>query len=273
MVSVVKPTAVYKSLSEAYLAILSDVYHNPDFIHETVTPDKMGHSDNPVAKNSNWYFNKSAKQEKVNYHFVIEHPSDQERITTKSASRDEVMYEYSSKETVLFDKGDCVNIKQLSKVWQRIANPDGTVAAVYGALIYYLKDAGNEKFDPEGFMSQWEWAKNRLLLLKKTNQAYLHFNRPNHQWNENLDQPCCMNIQFFIRNDELHLNVVMRSNDLVYGVPYNMLYFIKLMHRMTWELKEAYPELVVGNYYYNTVSLHFYLKHLDKVQDMLGIRE
>lgn len=263
----------YKSLSEAYLAILADVYHNPDHIHDTVTPDKMADKDNPVVKNPNWYFNKSANQEKVNYHFIIERPSDQERITTKSASRDEVIYEYSSKETVLFDKGDCVGIKDLSKVWQRIANPDGSVNAVYGSLIYHIKDAGNECFEPAGFVSQWEWAKNRLLLLKKTNQAYLHFNRPTHQWNGNLDQPCCMNIQFFIRDDQLHLNVNMRSNDLVYGVPYNMMYFVKLMHRMVAELLPAYPDLVVGNYYYNTVSLHFYLKHLDKVKDMLGIHE
>lgn len=264
---------VYKSLTEAYLAILADVYHNPDFVHETITPDKMTAADNPVVQNPNWYFNKSANQEKVNYHFCIEHPSDKEQIVTKSASRNEVIYEYSSKETVLFDQGDRVEIKQLSKVWERIANPDGTINASYGSMVYHIKDAGNECFEPDGFTSQWEWAKNRLKLLKKTNQAYVHFNRPNHQWNGNLDQPCCMNIQFLIRNDQVHLNVNMRSNDLVYGFPYNALYFVKLMHRMTAELKEWYPELVVGNYYYNTVSLHFYLKHLDKVKDMLGIRE
>ena len=139
-------------------------------------------------------------------------------------------------------------------------------------MVYHLKDCGNPQFtDPEQFMSQWEWAKNRLTLSKETNQAYIHFNRPKDQWNENLDQPCCMNIQFQIRDNRVNLYVNMRSNDLVYGVPYNMMYFVKLMHRMIAELKDIYPELVIGDYYYHAASLHFYLKHTDKVQDMLGL--
>ena len=63
----------YDSLSEAYLNILKDVYENPDFVHDAITatdittnPQK---SSNPVTKNPNWYFNKSGKQEKSNYHF------------------------------------------------------------------------------------------------------------------------------------------------------------------------------------------------------------
>jgi len=263
----------YETLSEAYLDILRDVYENPDYVHDAVTPEKVQGNENPVVKNAKWFFNKAANQEKINYHFVIKKPSDREDITTKSERRNQIIYEYSSKETVLFDKGDRVEIKQLSKVWQKIANPDGTINASYGYMVYHLRDAGNPDFQNEDeFMSQWEWAKNRLMLLKKTNQAYIHFNRPKDQWNENLDQPCCMNIQFQIRDDFLNLNVNMRSNDLVYGVPYNMLYFVKLMHRMVAELKEkTYPTLQIGDYFYNAASLHFYLKHRDMVEDMLGL--
>lgn len=260
----------YKTVSEAYLSILKDVYENPDYVHETVDETKVDKSTNPVLENKNWYFNKGANQEKVNYSFVILHPSDTENIVTRCSKRNSIIYDYSSKETVLFDNGDRTEIKNLSKVWQRIANPDGTINASYGYMVYHLKDAGNPCFDTE-LCSQWEWAKKRLLLLKKTNQAYLHFNRPKDQWNQNLDQPCCMHIQFQIRDEQLHLYVSMRSNDLVYGVPYNMLYFVKLMHRMCNELKSKYPDLTVGNYYYHTASLHFYLKHSDKVKSMLGI--
>lgn len=262
----------YKTLSEAYLNILADVYHHPDFIHNSVDMSQMTDHSNPVTKNPNWYFNKAANQEKINYHFVVRSPSETEQLTTKSESRNQIIYEYSNKETVLFDDGDRVKIKSLSKVWDRIQNPDGTINASYGYMVYHLKDAGHPEFS-KTFMSQWEWAKNRLTLLKKTNQAYIHFNRPKDQWNENLDQPCCLNIQFQIRNDQLNLIVNMRSNDLVYGVPYNMLYFVKLMHRMVRELQPVYGNLRVGDYYYNTTSLHFYLKHRDKVEDMLGLRK
>lgn len=259
----------YTTLSEAYLSILKDVYENPDYTHETVTPEQMENHDNPVTQNPNWFFNKVAHQEKVNYNFIVTQPSDQEQITTKSKDRNKIMYEYSAAETVLFDNGDHTDIKNLSKVWKTVSNPDGTINASYGYMVYYLKDAGNAAYD-QNFMSQWEWAKNRLILLKKTNQAYIHFNRPKDQWNGNLDQPCTMHIQFQIRDDKLNLYVNMRSNDVVYGVPYNMLYFVKLMHRMVNELKEKYPDLTVGNYYYHTASLHFYLKHTDKVKNMLG---
>jgi thymidylate synthase len=119
--------------------------------------------------------------------------------------------------------------------------------------------------------SQWEWAKSRLLLLKKTNQAIIFFCRPKDQWSGNLDIPCTLNIQFQIRDDRLNLTIYMRSNDLVYGTPYNMLYFVKLMHRMKDELKQYYTTLEIGDYYYNATSLHFYLKHQDRVRDMLGI--
>lgn len=261
---------VYDSVSSAYLAILRDVHDTPDYVHSSVTPADMAQHANPVTAVPNWYFNKSATQEKVNYSFVITSPSDQEPITTHSSQRNQVIYDYSNAETVAFDSGDLFTIKQLSKVWERIANPDGSINASYGYMVYHLRDAGHPVFSKE-FTSQWEWAKGRLMLLKKTNQAYLHFNRPMHQWNENLDQPCCMNIQFQIRDERLHLYVNMRSNDLVYGVPYNMLYFVKLMHRMVGELKPVYPDLAVGNYYYHAVSLHFYLKHMDKVRDMLGL--
>lgn len=268
----------YRSLSEAYLSILEDVYTNPDYIHDAVSPSDLESKINLVpkasnlVKNKNFFFNKSTNQEKVNYHFIIRSPSDKEDITTRCKIRNSIIYEYSSKETVLFDKGDREQIKSLSKVWERIQNPDGTINANYGYMVYHLKDAGNQEFDPE-FISQWDWAKSRLILLKKTNQAYLHFNRPKDQWMENLDQPCCMNIQFQIRDDKLNLIVNMRSNDLVYGVPYNMLYFVKLMFRMVDELKSVYPNLIVGDYYYNATSLHFYLKHRDKVESMLGIEE
>lgn len=262
-------TKKYSTITEAYLSILQDVYENPDYIHDSITPDDMKDSDNPVKNNSNWYFNKAANQEKINYSFIITNPSDKEQIVTKSKKRNSIIYEYSNAETILFDNGDRTKIKELSKVWQRIANPDGSINASYGYMVYHLKDAGNPLFD-NTFMSQWEWAKNRLLLVKKTNQAYLHFNRPKDQWNGNLDQPCCMNIQFQIRDDKLNLYINMRSNDLVYGVPYNMLYFVKLMHRMLNELQTTYPKLTIGDYIYHTVSLHFYLKHIDKVEDMLG---
>jgi thymidylate synthase len=255
----------YTSISNAYLGVLSDVYYNPDYIHNSV-------QQNNTIQNPNWCFNKAANAEKINYSFIIEKPSDAEEMQTKCETRNKIIKDYSEKETILFDKGDRVALKDISQVWKRIQNPDGTVNANYGYMVYHLKDAANPLFTEEK-MSQWEWAKNRLLLLKKTNQAYIHFNRPKDQWNENLDQPCCMFIQFQIRDDKLNLVVHMRSNDLVYGFPYNILYFVKLMHRMISEVKFKYNTLSIGNLIYYASSIHYYTKHKSKVEAMLGIND
>jgi thymidylate synthase len=251
---------LYPDITTAYLAVLEDVYLNPDFHHEALTPDNVS-STNPVTFNENWYFNKGAYQEKINYSFAIETPSESERIETSDVARNLQIYDYSVKETELFDSGDREGLKEISKVWARIANPDGTVNANYGYMVYHLRDT------PES-LSQWEWALNRLRLNLSTNQAYLHFNRPKDQWNENLDQPCCLAIQFLIRDKKLNLIAYMRSNDLVYGTPYNILYFVKLMHRMLRELND--PELKIGNYYHHATSIHIYKKHLGKVRKMLS---
>jgi hypothetical protein len=130
----IKSHKIYNSVSEAYLGILNDVYQNPDFVHDAITENDMKQhiETNKFLENKNWYFNKTANQEKTNYSFIIRSPSDKENIITKCKQRNKIIYEYSDKETVLFDKGDRVKIKDLSKVWQRIANPDGTINASNG---------------------------------------------------------------------------------------------------------------------------------------------
>ena len=200
----------HQTITEAYMAALNDLWFRPQYLHEGITPEDMKDSTHPATKIPNWYFNKGAHQEITNYSMTIVKPSDKEDIQTKSSHRNQVIYDYSTAETVMFDNGDCVGIKNLSKVWEKIANPDGTINANYGFMVYHIKDAGNSKFS-DVFQSQWDWAKNQMLNLKKTNQAYLHFNRPIHS------------------------------------------------------------DLEIGDLYYNTASLHFYMKHADKVQDMLGI--
>ena len=158
----------------------------------------------------------------------------------------------------------------------KLPNPDGTINANYGYMVYHIRDAGNLTYAPEDdFKSQWEWAKSRLSLRLTCKQAYLHFNRPSHQWDKNRDQPCTMFIQFLAsrnattNNYQLNLCANMRSNDLVRGTPYNIMYFIVLLHRMVDELKSLYPELSVGYYYHHTTSLHIYHHDVKLVRTML----
>ena len=250
----------FETLSEAYLHALKQVLENPDHRIETVqTGDKR------------YDYNRQACIEKLNYQFTVRSPS-LDYIQTYSQERNLVIREYFDKEYELCQSGNISDMGKISKVWDLIANPDGTVNANYGYMVFHLKDAGNLKFDPN-LKSQWDFAKSRLLLCKESNQAYLHFNRPKDQYDSNLDQPCTMFIQFYIRDDRLNLNAFMRSNDLVYGTPYNTMYFMRLLFQMREELLVEYPKLEIGQYTHFATSLHIYERHIPKVREMLGLSE
>ena len=254
----------FDTLTEAYLYVLNDVYKNGELIEELNKTNDINNF------NDNYYYNKQATKEIINYSFTINNLNLNENITTNSSKYNEIIKNYHERETELFDNGDIFNMHKLSNIWKIIENPDGSINANYGYMVYHLKDAGNEKFSKDDLTNQWDWAKSRLILDKNTLQAYLHFNRPKDQWKGNLDQPCTMFIQFVIRKDKLNLYGYMRSNDIIYGMPYNILYFIKLMYRMLDELKINYPNLTIGSYTHNTTSVHYYLRNENRLIEMIN---
>lgn len=273
-----KNNSSYGSFSEAYMATLEDIYENGDDVTGITKEEYLQNPSNseydvtdPIMQNDNYFYNRAPSKELLNYSLTIVKPSLEDRLITKSVKHNKIIGNYTDKETELFDKGDIHNMGTLSKVWDTIKNPDGTINANYGYMVYHIYDAGNEKYAPnEKPLNQWNWAKDMLIRNKNTLQAYCHFNRPKDQWKGNLDQPCTMYIQFIIRKDELHLHAYMRSNDIVYGAPYNIAYFIKLMYRMLNELTSVYPNLKIGNYTHHATAIHYYKRNEQRVREMLG---
>jgi len=133
-------------------------------------------------------------------------------------------------------------------------------------MVLHTRDCGDTRYN-QLMRTPWEVSKDELKLCKSTNRAVMHMNRPCHMWPYNLDVPCCMFLQFTIRNNQLNLHATMRSHDIVYGWPFNMRYFVVLMYRMLDEL--SMPDLNIGNLYYNATSLHMYEAHLDKATAMV----
>jgi thymidylate synthase len=119
-------------------------------------------------------------------------------------------------------------------------------------------------------MTPWEWAKESLLADKDTRQAILRFNLPEHCWQGNKDFVCTMHGNWLIREDKLNLTIVMRSNDAVLGLAYDLPWFCSLMDKMLEELKEKYPTLTKGTYTHLAHSLHIYEKNEELVKKMIG---
>jgi thymidylate synthase len=197
-----------------------------------------------------------------------------------------VIADYTAKETALYDS--CTNrvedFAKASKFWEKLANPDGTVNSAYGYLIWKNKSHGNKSFewflnkeaDPGAFKvdkmirTPWEWCVESLKQDKDTRQAILRFSLPEHQWMGNKDQTCTMHGNFLIRDDKLYLTIVMRSNDLMKGLVYDLPWFVSLMDKMVDELKDTYPSLEKGSYTHTVHSMHIYEKDEAYIMRMLG---
>jgi len=249
---------IFTHINDAYLGVLEDVFMNSDY---TSAPRGF-----PI-------------REKVDYSFRILNPTSG-AIITRDLERNKVIALYTQKEMDLYNS--CSNrvedFVKASKFWEKLQNPDGTLNSAYGFLIWGNKSHGSFF---EGDASQgglvpvmrtpWEWAKQSLITDKDTRQAILRFSLPQHQWVGNRDQTCTMHGNWLIRDNKLHLSVVMRSCDVVKGLAYDMPFFCSLIDKMVEELKSTYPTLVKGTYTHIVHSIHIYERDSDKIIGMLGL--
>ena len=200
-----------------------------------------------------------------------------ENIITKDRKRNGVMARYTANEMRLYQEGtlDAARWRdEASKFWWELRNPNDEVHSNYGYLTDVLLDAPGtwdmacameDHRVVAGLITQWEWALACLKADRDTRQAIMHFNRPIHQYQGNKDFPCTMYGIFRILDNVLWYTVRMRSQDVVKGFPYDVLYFIWQQEQMANAL-----HCQVGTFTLSVDSLHVYLKDIGTVQRMLG---
>jgi len=244
-----------ETASDAYLKALEDVWFEPQF---KSSPRGM------------------ACREIMNYTFTVKNPDDSP-IITQDLERNKVIESYTAKEVQLYNSmtNRVEDFAKASKFWNKLANPDGTVNSAYGYLIWGNKSCGHPVFMTEDnklpeFVTPWDWAKNSLIKDKDSRQAVMRFSLPEHQFPGNKDQTCTMHGNWLIRDDKLHLTVIMRSNDLMLGLVYDLPWFCSLMDRMVEELKYDYPDLTKGEYTHQSHSMHIYERDEAAIMRMLG---
>ena len=84
------------------------------------------------------------------------------------------------------------------------------------------------------------------------------------------DLPCTCTFQFTVRNHQLNMMVMMRSNDAFLGLPHDVFAFTMLQELIARSLG-----VEVGPYKHAVGSLHLYTKHTKAIQDYLeeGVQE
>jgi thymidylate synthase len=81
------------------------------------------------------------------------------------------------------------------------------------------------------------------------------------------DWPCTCLIQFMLRNKKLHCFVSMRSNDSIWGLPYDLFVYTSLQETLANELG-----VEVGTYYHNANSFHIYQRHFKLLEQLVEMQ-
>ncbi len=165
-------------------------------------------------------------------------------------------FKYLAGETYWFltQENSTETIDKFSNFWNNIKNPDGTVNSNYGKLL---------------FGKQMNWVINSLKKDSDTRQAIAYVGGPDFQFEGNKDFVCTQYLLFFIRNNELHMKVQMRSNDIFYGLSYDAPFFSTIQQTVYLNLLSTYPELKLGGYFHFSDNTHYYERHFELAQTII----
>lgn len=195
----------------------------------------------------------------MNWAFRVTSPSSGS-LSTADSGRDVKMKRYLEIEKELYLEGELrarVWAERASKFWAGLANEDGTINSNYGWLIFRNPSLSG--------LTPWEWVRRSLTLDRESRQAYVRVAMPEHQRFGVKDQVCTLHLMFMIRAGRLHLTAVMRSNDVVRGLAYDMPWFCYLLEKLAGELGET-----VGTYIHLAHSMHLYDADRQTAERMVG---
>jgi thymidylate synthase len=139
-------------------------------------------------------------------------------------------------------------INNFSSFWLNIVDEQGNINSNYGNLL---------------FGKQLQWSFDALVKDKNTRQAISFVSRPSVQYPGNKDFVCTIYLNFWIRDNKLHMKVQMRSNDIFYGLSYDAPFFAFVQQTMYLWLRDKYKELQLGNYYHCADNIHYYERHFE----------
>mgnify|MGYP003639519946 CR=1 FL=1 len=156
---------------------------------------------------------------------------------------------YAEREWQWYLKGDpnAEEISNYAPIWKSMMDENGNVRSNYG----------------------WQWNRNdqltkvinKLRNNKNTRQATISIYDGKEIDTYSKDTPCTYAVQFSIWQNELHMSVLMRSNDLWYGFCNDQYCFSNLHILVADKLN-----LSLGTYYHYAHNLHLYNNFLNKKQ-------
>jgi thymidylate synthase len=221
-----------------------------------------GEIDN-IEKNGLEVNSRGSHQKEVLYrNLKIEDPTDltivyPSRKFSDAYAKSEWLWYLSSNRSI-------VNIGKLAVIWDMIKDINCEVESNYGEYLFNNTTRTSH--------SQWGWVIRELRKDPDSRRATIAINQPKHKGKNALDIPCTQYLQFFIRENKLHLGVCMRSNDIVYGFCNDVFTFCLFQQMMYNELRRSvkFKNLELGNYFHHAGSMHIYEKHFKMAKNILN---
>lgn len=151
-----------------------------------------------------------------------------------------------------------------NKRMSQFSDDGETINSAYGARMF------NGSI---GFPGQLANVIDELKRDPDSRRAVMHINRPmdlQRAVNKgSKDVPCTMSVQLLIRDRRLHMHVLMRSNDVVWGMPYDAFSFTCLQETFLLALQaEGVPVDGLGSYHHTAGSLHLYSDHFSLAEEV-----
>lgn len=175
---------------------------------------------------------------------------------------DDILAKYGLAEQVWYFTGDnsTKNIGNFAKMWNHLSDDGQHANSAYGYIIF-------KKF---GF-DQLKKVIKELKQNPESRRATIKINTPHTNGVDittTKDEYCTMYLDFSIRDNQLNLFTAMRSNDIWFGFPSDILFFVNLQKLVAKELN-----LFPGTYTHLANSLHMYERDFEKAEKLIPFLE
>lgn len=178
-----------------------------------------------------------------NVSFTVEDPSDKVISTPQRKFK----VDYADYEWDWYRKGDrdAKEIAERAKIWKNMMVPFTTeVNSNYGFFWKY----NNQYVRMIAELKNNKESRRAMLV----HYGIFELDRYKH------DTPCNVVLNFYVRNDKLHLTVFARSIDIVFGFCNDQYTFAKLMELVCRDLS-----LKIGSMHWFITNCHVYPRHYD----------
>ena len=152
-------------------------------------------------------------------------------------------------------------IQHYAKRWSDFSDDGSTIrGSCYGNKIFSNHKEQHNQWQKLIKLLKTDPYSRRAVLNLLDNKVCLSANSK--------DVPCTSTIQFLIRRNKLHAVVNMRSNDAIWGLPYDVFLFTMIQETLASEL-----EIELGTYTHIAGSMHIYERHLELANKILACND